>query len=177
MQRPSTERFNRYNYFDFSAKNPLSQQTGLDLRGGLVFVNSSDRFQTAPDNADLAPRVGISYKLHNRIVARMGYGIFYLMGFGTATQGGPAAGTDGFSVATNWVNTRGGDGITPQDLLSNLSQRLEQSRRKFARPAHADRFGDHRLPALPPDWLCAELLVRSAVRVEPIERPRSRLLG
>lgn len=41
------------------------------------------------------------------------------MGFGTATQGGPAAGTDGFSVATNWVNTRGGDGITPQDLLSN----------------------------------------------------------
>ncbi|MCX6598740.1 MAG: carboxypeptidase-like regulatory domain-containing protein [Acidobacteria bacterium] len=119
VQRASTERFNRYNYFDFSAANPLSQRTGLDLRGGLVFVNDKNRFQTQPDNLDLAPRIGISYKINNRMVARMGYGIFYLMGFGTATQGGPAAGTDGFSVATNWVNTRGGDGITPQDLLSN----------------------------------------------------------
>lgn len=53
------------------------------------------------------------------MVARAGYGIFYLMGFGTATQGGPAAGTDGYTVATNWVTTRGGDGITPADLLSN----------------------------------------------------------
>ncbi len=119
VQRASTERFNRYNYFDFSAANPLSQRTGLDLRGGLVFVNDKNRFQTQPDNVDLAPRIGISYKINNRMVARMGYGIFYLMGFGTATQGGPAAGTDGFSVATNWVNTRGGDGITPQDPLSN----------------------------------------------------------
>lgn len=119
VQRASTERFNRYNYFDFSARNPLSQQTGLDLRGGLVFVDSKNRFQTEPDNLDLAPRIGISYKINNRMVARMGYGIFYLIGFGTATQGGPAAGTDGFSVATNWVNSRGGDGITPQDLLAN----------------------------------------------------------
>ena len=118
-QRPSTERFNRYNYFDFNAVNPLSQRTGLNLKGGLVFVTDKNRFQTAPDNMDLAPRIGIAYKLSNRIVARAGYGIFYLQGFGTATQGGPAAGTDGFTVTTNWVNTKGGDGITPQDRLSN----------------------------------------------------------
>lgn len=118
-QRPSTERFNRYNYFDFNAPNPLSQRVGLPLTGGLVFVDSKNRYQTQPDNVDFAPRIGIAYKLTDRIVARTGYGIFYLMGFGTATQGGPAAGTDGFTVTTNWVNTRGGDGITPQDLLAN----------------------------------------------------------
>ncbi len=118
-QRPSTERFNRYNYFDFDAQNPLSQRAGLNLRGGLVFTGAKNRFQTAPDNMDLAPRIGIAYKITPRIVARAGYGIFYLMGFGTATQGGPAAGTDGYTVTTNWVNTRGGDGITPQDLLAN----------------------------------------------------------
>ncbi len=119
MQRPSTERFNRYNYFDFGARNPLSERAGLDLRGGLVFTSADQRFQTAPDNVDLAPRIGLAYKITPRIVARAGYGIFYLMGFGTATQGGPAAGTDGYTVTTNWVNTRGGDGITPQDLLAN----------------------------------------------------------
>lgn len=118
-QRASTERFNRYNYFDFNAVNPLSQRTGLNLKGGLVFVSDKNRFQTEPDNFDFAPRIGIAYKLSNRIVARMGYGIFYLQGFGTATQGGPAAGTDGFTVTTSWVNTKGGDGITPQDRLAN----------------------------------------------------------
>ena len=119
-QRPSTERFNRYNYFDFNAVNPLSQRTGLDLKGGLVFVNKDNRFQTQPDSMDLAPRVGIAYKLNNRIVARMGYGIFYLQGFGTATQGGPAAGTDGFTVTTNWVNTKGGDGIRRRTCCPTL---------------------------------------------------------
>lgn len=118
-QRASTERFNRYNYFDFGAQNPLSTRTGLNLRGGLVFTGPDNRFQTANDNVDLAPRIGLAYKVTNRIVARAGYGIFYLMGFGTATQGGPAAGTDGYTVTTNWVNTRGGDGITPNDRLSN----------------------------------------------------------
>jgi len=119
MQRASTERFNRYNYFDFDAQNPLSARSGLNLKGGLVFTDANNRFQTAPDNVDLGPRIGIAYKISPRIVARAGYGIFYLMGFGTATQGGPAAGTDGYTVTTNWVNTRGGDGITPQDLLAN----------------------------------------------------------
>ena len=80
LQRPSTERFNRYNYFDFSAPNPLSQQTGLDLRGGLVFVDSENRFQTEPDNMDLAPRIGISYKI-NQSNGRS-YGVRHLLPHG-----------------------------------------------------------------------------------------------
>lgn len=119
QQRPRTERFNRYNYFDYAARNPLSERTGLDLRGGLVFVDSQDRGQTQLDSLDLAPRFGFSYKVTNRIVARGGYGIFHLQACCNALQGGPAAGTDGFTVTTNWVTSRGGDGIIPQDLLSN----------------------------------------------------------
>lgn len=118
-QRPRTERYNRYNYFDYAARNPLSDRTGLNLRGGLVFVSEGDRGQTAPDSVDLSPRFGFSYKVSNRIVARGGYGIFYLQACCNALQGGPAAGTDGFTVTTNWVTTRGGDGITPQDTLRN----------------------------------------------------------
>ncbi|HYO81844.1 MAG TPA: TonB-dependent receptor, partial [Bryobacteraceae bacterium] len=119
QQRPRTERYNRYNYFDTSVRNPLSERTGLDLRGGLVFVGEDDRGQTELDTFDLAPRFGFAYKLTNKIVARGGYGLFYLQACCNALQGGPAAGTDGFTVTTNWVTSRGGDGITPQDLLSN----------------------------------------------------------
>jgi len=119
IQRPRTERYNRYSYFDFSAQNPLGTQTGLNLRGGLVYTDENNRGQTLTDWMDFAPRFGFSYKLTNRIVARGGYGIFYLQKFGNATQGGPAAGTDGFTVTSNWVTSRGGDGITPLDLLSN----------------------------------------------------------
>ncbi len=119
QQRPRTERYNRYNYFDYSARNPLSQVTGLDLRGGLVFVNEDDRGQTQLDSIDLAPRIGFAYKATSRIVARGGYGIFYLQACCNALQGGPAAGTDGFTVTTNWATSRGGDGISPQDPLSN----------------------------------------------------------
>ncbi len=119
QQRPRTDRFNRYNYFDYTARNPLSQQSGLDLRGGLVFVDAENRGQTQLDPVDIAPRFGFAYKVSNRIVARGGYGIFYLQACCNALQGGPAAGTDGFTVTSNWVTSRGGDGITPQDLLAN----------------------------------------------------------
>lgn len=119
QQRPRTERYNRYNYFDYGVRNPLSTNTGLDLRGGLVFVDGDQRGQTQLDAIDLAPRFGFAYKVTSRIVARGGYGIFYLQACCNALQGGPAAGTDGFTVTTNWATSRGGDGITPQDLLTN----------------------------------------------------------
>lgn len=119
QQRPRTERYNRYNYFDYTARNPLSDATGLDLRGGLVFVGDGDRGQTQLDAMNFAPRFGFAYKVKPRMVARGGYGIFYLQACCNALQGGPAAGTDGFTVTTNWATSRGGDGITPQDLLAN----------------------------------------------------------
>lgn len=116
QQLPRTERFGRYNYFDYDVRNPLTDRTGLPLRGGLVFTSSG---QTQLDSTNIAPRAGFAYKVTSKVVARGGYGIFFLQACCSAVQGGPAAGTDGYSVSTNWVTSQGGDGITPQDLLSN----------------------------------------------------------
>jgi hypothetical protein len=119
IQRPRTERFNRYNWFDFTAQNPLSQQTGLNLKGGLVFVTPDSRGQTEQDWSNFAPRLGLAYKVTDKIVVRAGYGIYYLQTFGNALQGGPAAGTDGYTVTTEWVTSKGGDGLIPNYLLSS----------------------------------------------------------
>jgi hypothetical protein len=113
IQNASTERYDRQNNFDFNATNPLSQQTGLNLKGGLVFMNSSNRglWDTAYKN--FAPRIGLSYKITDRLVMRSGYGIYYP----PAWAGALAA--DGFSATTTWVSSVGGNGLQPLNLLSN----------------------------------------------------------
>jgi len=114
MQKARTERFNRVNRFDFQAPNPLGQRVGLPLVGGLRFVTPDDRGQWASDNFDLAPRIGLSLKVTDKIVVRTGYGVYYLQ-----TVGGGGVANDGFTTTTPWVSSRGGDGINPQDLLRN----------------------------------------------------------
>ena len=37
LHRPTTERFDRFNNFNYSVANPLGPLVGLPLRGGLVF--------------------------------------------------------------------------------------------------------------------------------------------
>ncbi len=115
VQKGRTERFDRYNSFDFGATNPLGARVGLPLTGGLVFVTPDNRGVWDTDKSDLAPRVGLSLKLTDKIVARAGYGIFYPQTVGR----GPNIGADGFSTVTQFVSTTGGDGINPQDRLSN----------------------------------------------------------
>ena len=78
MQRPRTERYNQQNHFDYDASSPLNASTSYDsLRGGLVFSSPTMRGQTNQDNFDLAPRIGLAYKLTDRLVMRAGYGISY----------------------------------------------------------------------------------------------------
>lgn len=119
IQKPRTERYNQYNYFDFTVKNPVGAKVGLPINGGLVFVTDADRGQTQTDYLDFAPRVGMAFKLTNKLVMRGGYGISYLPAFGEAEQGGPAAGTDGFSTTSSWVASQAGDHLHPADLISN----------------------------------------------------------
>ena len=119
VQRPRTERFNRYNFFNFDAANPVGARVGLPLKGGLQFVTPDDRGQTETDWLDFAPRISLALKVTNKLVMRAGYGIFYLPTFGNALQGGPAAGTDGYTTSTDWVASQGGDRIHPLDLISN----------------------------------------------------------
>jgi len=79
LQRGRTERYNRLNYVDPTATNPPGPCVGLNLKGGLVYVSEDDRFQWAPSHKDFAPRLGLAYKITDKLVARAGYGIFYIM--------------------------------------------------------------------------------------------------
>ncbi|MFZ4629410.1 MAG: TonB-dependent receptor domain-containing protein [Blastocatellia bacterium] len=101
LQRGRTERYNRLNYFDFNAASPLASASGIQgLRGGLVFVNDDNPHQWDTPTTDLAPRVGLAYKVSDRIVARAGYGIYFQPSVNTIPIG-----NDGFSITTDWVST------------------------------------------------------------------------
>ncbi len=113
VQPGRTERYDRSNWFDTQITNPLSQQTGLQLKGGLEFASSDNREAWQTTWANFAPRFGMAYKITDKLVFRGGYGIFY------PQTGG--SGRDGFSTSTAWNSTVGGDGINPNlgSLLSN----------------------------------------------------------
>jgi hypothetical protein len=105
VQNARTERFNRLNNFDFNVENPLARQTGLPLRGGLVFVTPDNRGAWDTDWNNFAPRFGMAYKITDKLVMRGGYGLFFPQTGGGTNQG--------FSTTTTWVSTLGGDGINP----------------------------------------------------------------
>lgn len=112
MHRPATERYNRFSNFDYNVVNPLSQPTGLPLKGGLVFTNADQRFSWDPVHNNFAPRLGIAYKITEKLVLRTGYGIFFPTQTGTGDL-------TGYSSTTPWTFSQGGDGINPQDLYRN----------------------------------------------------------
>jgi hypothetical protein len=114
IQMPRTERYDRFNYFDFNATNPLSQQTGLNLKGGLAYDSSKQRGLWDTDSKNFAPRIGIAYKITDKLVVRTGYGIYY-----PPTVAVSNGTTDGFSTTTAWTSSQGGGGIVPANLLSN----------------------------------------------------------
>ncbi len=110
-----TERHDRYAVFDPTATNPLSKQTGLNLKGGWTFANKGQLGRTLKgvELGKIAPRIGIAYQLTPKTVIRLGGGIFYTM----ATYGANNYGTAPFRASTPWVTTI--DGVTPTDLLRN----------------------------------------------------------
>ncbi len=110
-----TERFNRFAVFDPSVQSPLSQSTGLNLKGGWLFPGKGiDGRSLKPiEWGKIAPRVGIAYQLRPGTVMRMGGGIFYT----TAPYGANNYGTPPFRASTPWVTTI--DGVSPNDLLRN----------------------------------------------------------
>ncbi|MEP6538440.1 MAG: TonB-dependent receptor [Bryobacteraceae bacterium] len=114
IQMPRTERYDRFNYFDFNAVNPLSQRTGLTLQGGLAYDNAKQRGLWDKDAKNFAPRVGIAYKLTDKLVVRTGYGIYF-----PPTVAVSNGTTDGFSTTTAWTSSQGGGGIIPANPLSN----------------------------------------------------------
>ena len=111
-----TERFNRFAVFDPDVRSPLSDPTGLDLRGGWLFPGQdleTGRNLRSPEWANFAPRVGLAYEAIPGTVIRVGYGIFYAM----APWGANNYGTSPFRASTPWLTSL--DGVTPNDLLRN----------------------------------------------------------
>jgi outer membrane receptor protein involved in Fe transport len=80
LQRGDREKWGRIAWFDPDAPSPIAQAAGLpNLRGALQWVNGDNgRNQQETPLTDFAPRIGLAYKLTDKVVVRSGYGLFYV---------------------------------------------------------------------------------------------------
>jgi hypothetical protein len=110
-ESPITEASGQQNRgFDETASSPF-QVPGLQLRGGLLFVDGQNERPFKRDLDNIQPRLGAAYQVTNRSVVRGGYGISYLPTFDPSTA-------NGFSTTTPLVASVDG-GLTPAATLSN----------------------------------------------------------
>lgn len=117
-QRPATERFNRLTYFDTKAVNPISSQLASPVYGAFEYANKDNRYAWGPDNKNFAPRLGIAYKITNKLVGRVGGGIFYAPASAMISFDQPGQFL-GFSSTTNWIGSQDSEGFIPTNLVSN----------------------------------------------------------
>ncbi len=111
VQGGPKEKAGKFNNFDPLAVSPLASSTGLTLKGGLVY--GSQPLWTTPTN-NVAPLLGVAYKLMDGVILRAGYGLSYVP---TGLAG--VAASDGYSTNTTWLSTLGNAGFVPRYLLSN----------------------------------------------------------
>ena len=116
-ESPFSERFNRLNAgFCTTCTNPLqSTVSGLTLKGGLTFVNTStspSRYSAPQKYANFQPRIGAAYQITPKIVARGGFGLIYYN-----TQDSPSGQASGYSQTTSYVATT--NSVLPSNSLSN----------------------------------------------------------
>jgi hypothetical protein len=117
-QRPATERYNRLDYFDPTAVNPISTAVGSTLHGAFEYANGSNRYAWQPDNRNFAPRVGIAYKITDKLVGRVGAGILYAPASAMISYDSPGEFL-GFTSTTGWVGSVDGEGYVPTNLVNN----------------------------------------------------------
>ena len=113
QQHPRTERYGRQASFDSDAANPVGEAAGFPVNGGFRFGTDSDRGITALDTKDWAPRIGLAYKITDKLVMRAGYGISYSQTYNEPGVSGMA----GFDLRTTWETNP--SGVIPVNLLSN----------------------------------------------------------
>ncbi len=118
-QRPATERFNRLEYFNPNVVNPVSSQIGFTVLGGLEYagLNGNNRYAWPPNNKDFAPRLGIAFKVTDRLVARAGAGIYFLPPSAMLSFDNPGQ-FYGFSSSTTY-NATAQNGYVPLNLVNN----------------------------------------------------------
>lgn len=120
IQFSPTDRFNRLSSFDFAATNPIEKALA-DRNGGtapfrapgqLVFTTDDRRgLYDVPLN-NFAPRVSLAYRATENLVARTGFGVFFIPSYPMFNMP-----LNGFSQTTPFVGTV--DNITPLNLISN----------------------------------------------------------
>ncbi len=109
IQGPTTDRYDRFSTFLFNAPSPISVP-GMNLQGAMSFANGHQMWNT--DWHNFAPRIGVNYKLTDKLVFRTGFGIFFVPSLGDENP-------IGFSTNTPWLSTAAGNGITPGNPISN----------------------------------------------------------
>src|SRR3954471_23792720 len=117
-QRPATERFNRLTYFDGNALNPISTALGSPVHGAFEYASKNNRYAWEPDNLNFAPRLGIAYKVTDKLVARVGVGLFYSPASAMVSFDSPGQFL-GFSSTTNWIGSQNSQGFIPTNLVSD----------------------------------------------------------
>jgi len=110
-----SERFNRVASLDPTVSNPLAQQTGLPLKGAVVFagVNGGSRQRYKTDANNVGPRFGFAYNVTQKTVVRGGFGIFFV----PTSQRLFGTGNPGFTISTPFVSTV--DSVNPVGSLSS----------------------------------------------------------
>lgn len=117
-QRPGTERYNRIAYFNPKAVNPLSTAYGSTLYGAFEYAGVGGRNRDAwlPDNKNFGPRLGVAYRITDKLLGRVGAGMFY--GPATAMLSFDDGGqSPGYTASTSWIATS--DGYHALNLVSN----------------------------------------------------------
>ncbi len=113
---PRTERHDRMvRGFAYNTPSPL-QIPDRQLFGGLQFagVDGLSRYQWDPRRRNFAPRIGLAWQIHPRLVFRSGYGLFFA---GGSSFGGGTGAATGFSATTAMVSSL--DGVTPLNRLTD----------------------------------------------------------
>ena len=106
--------------FNASQSNPANatpEVTDFRVRGGLTFASDAQRGLYSTPKRNFMPRLGFAYKLDDKTVLRMGYGIF----FGFLGQRRGDVNQTGFSQNTP-LNVSLDNGLTFIETLSNPFQ-------------------------------------------------------
>jgi trimeric autotransporter adhesin len=95
------------------------QVPGLVLSGGLLYagVDGAPTHQGDPSKTKFAPRVGLAYRISDKMVLRGGYGIFYAPNQ-YAFPDENVMGTRGFTAVTTYIPSVG-NGLIPTGALTN----------------------------------------------------------
>lgn len=130
------EKYDRATVLLTDKTDPLSTSTGLNLKGQLAFVNSSDYLNRTTMNTGykhFSPRVGFAYRFASDAVLRGGYGISLLPT--DANTGVAPSNSTINSAATSMVTARssGINSYIPANTLSNPFPRgvLQPSGRNY----------------------------------------------